>query len=101
MDGSGFGEFRPCDRWSSDFGYHHAKQPDRHRSDVQRLDDKVYAEIRSAERCPSIWNAGTFSAGDPAITVPASVTVPANGSTTLTVTVSAAAGHHSAGLGQS
>ena len=41
---------------------------------------------------PSIWNAGTFSAGDPAITVPASVMVPANGSTTLTVTVSAAQG---------
>jgi subtilisin family serine protease len=41
---------------------------------------------------PSIWNAGTFSAGDPAITVPASVMVPANGSTTLTVTVSAPQG---------
>ncbi len=40
----------------------------------------------------SIWNAGTFSAGDPAITVPASVTVPANGSTTLTVSVSAPQG---------
>jgi subtilisin family serine protease len=41
---------------------------------------------------PSIWNAGTFSSGDPAITVPGSVVVPANGSTTLNVTVSAAAG---------
>jgi subtilisin family serine protease len=41
---------------------------------------------------PSIWNAGTFSAGDSAITVPASVTVPANGSTALTVTVSAPQG---------
>jgi hypothetical protein len=41
---------------------------------------------------PSIWNAGIFSAGDPAITVPGSVTVPANGSTTLSVTMSAAAG---------
>ena len=41
---------------------------------------------------PSIWNAGTFSAGDPAITVPASVMVPANSSTTLTVTVSAPQG---------
>jgi minor extracellular serine protease Vpr len=41
---------------------------------------------------PSIWNAGTFSTGDPAITVPGSVTVPANGSTTLTVTVSAPQG---------
>ena len=41
---------------------------------------------------PSIWNAGTFSPGDPAITVPGSVMVPANGSTTLNVTVSAAAG---------
>jgi minor extracellular serine protease Vpr len=41
---------------------------------------------------PSIWNAGTLSAGDPAITVPGSVTVPANGSTTLTVTVSAPQG---------
>jgi hypothetical protein len=42
---------------------------------------------------PSIWNAGTFSAGDPAITVvPAAVTVPANDSRTLTVTVSAPQG---------
>ena len=41
---------------------------------------------------PSIWNAGTFSTGDPAITVPGSITVPANGSTTLTVRVSAAQG---------
>src|SRR5262245_54499591 len=41
---------------------------------------------------PSIWNAGTLSAGDPAITVPASVMVPANGTTTLTVTVSAPQG---------
>ena len=41
---------------------------------------------------PSIWNAGTLSAGDDRITVPASVTVPANGSTTMTVTVSAAQG---------
>ena len=41
---------------------------------------------------PSIWNAGTFSAGDPAITVPGSVMVPANGSATLTVTVSAPQG---------
>jgi minor extracellular serine protease Vpr len=37
---------------------------------------------------PSIWNAGTLSAGDDRITVPGSVTVPANGSTTMTVTVS-------------
>jgi minor extracellular serine protease Vpr len=37
---------------------------------------------------PAIWNAGTLSAGDDRITVPGSVTVPANGSTTLTVTVS-------------
>jgi hypothetical protein len=37
---------------------------------------------------PSIYNGGTLSSGDPAITVPPSVTVPANGSTTLTVTVS-------------
>jgi minor extracellular serine protease Vpr len=41
---------------------------------------------------PSIWNAGTLSAGDPAITVPGSVTVAANGSTTLTVIVSAPQG---------
>jgi hypothetical protein len=41
---------------------------------------------------PSIYDAGTLSSGDPAITVPASVTVPANGSTTLTVTVSAPQG---------
>ncbi|PYJ67669.1 MAG: hypothetical protein DME76_14655 [Verrucomicrobia bacterium] len=38
---------------------------------------------------PSIYDAGTLSAGDSRITVPASVTVPANGSTTMTVTVSA------------
>jgi minor extracellular serine protease Vpr len=37
---------------------------------------------------PLIWNAGTLSAGDDRITVPASVTVPPNGSTTLTVSVS-------------
>ena len=38
------GELRPCDRWPSDFAYHHTKQPDRHCSDVPRLDDKVYSE---------------------------------------------------------
>jgi hypothetical protein len=36
---------------------------------------------------PSIFDAGTLSAGDDRITVPASVTVPANGSATMTVTV--------------
>src|SRR5262245_2779394 len=36
---------------------------------------------------PLIWNAGTLSAGDPAVNVSGSVTVPANGSTTLRVTV--------------
>jgi subtilisin family serine protease len=41
---------------------------------------------------PLAFNAGTLSSGDPAITVPASVMVPANGSTTLTVTVSAPQG---------
>jgi len=41
---------------------------------------------------PLAFNAGTLSSPDTAITVPASVTVPANGSTTLTVTVSAAQG---------
>jgi minor extracellular serine protease Vpr len=41
---------------------------------------------------PSIYNAGTLSSGDDRITVPASVTVPANGSTTMTVTVNAAQG---------
>src|SRR5438132_1602991 len=41
---------------------------------------------------PSIYDAGTLSAGDSRITVPSSVTVPANGSTTLTVSVSAAHG---------
>src|SRR5262245_38323461 len=41
---------------------------------------------------PSIYNGGTLSSGDPAITVPGSITVPANGSTTLTVTVSAPQG---------
>jgi minor extracellular serine protease Vpr len=33
---------------------------------------------------PSIWNAGTLSSGDDRITVPGSVIVPANGSTTMT-----------------
>ena len=41
---------------------------------------------------PLIWNAGTLSPGDSRITVPPSVMVPANGSTTLTVTVSATQG---------
>jgi minor extracellular serine protease Vpr len=41
---------------------------------------------------PLIYNAGTLSAGDDRITVPNSVTVPANGSTTLTVMVNAALG---------
>ena len=36
---------------------------------------------------PSIFDAGTLSAGDDRITVPSNVTVPANGSTTMTVTV--------------
>ena len=36
---------------------------------------------------PSIYNAGTLSSPDERITVPGSVTVPANGSTTLTVSV--------------
>src|SRR5438876_9610066 len=36
---------------------------------------------------PSVFDAGTLSAGDDRITVPGSVTVPANGSTTMTVTV--------------
>lgn len=36
---------------------------------------------------PSVYDAGTLSSGDDRITVPASVNVPANGSTTLTVTV--------------
>ena len=43
---------------------------------------------------PLIWNAGTITAGDNRITVPASVTVPANGSTTLTVTVAAGQGQN-------
>jgi minor extracellular serine protease Vpr len=41
---------------------------------------------------PSIYNAGTLSSGDDRITVPGSVTVPANGSTTLSVAVSAPMG---------
>jgi minor extracellular serine protease Vpr len=41
---------------------------------------------------PSIYDAGTLSSGDTRITVPASVTVPANGSTTLTVSVRTALG---------
>jgi hypothetical protein len=35
----------------------------------------------------SIYDAGTLNSGDNRITVPGSITVPANGSTTLTVTV--------------
>jgi len=38
---------------------------------------------------PSVFDAGVLSSGDTRIAVPASVTVPANGSTTLTVTVNA------------
>jgi subtilisin family serine protease len=38
---------------------------------------------------PSVYDAGTLSSGDGRITVPGSVTVPANGSTTLTVAVNA------------
>jgi minor extracellular serine protease Vpr len=41
---------------------------------------------------PLIWNAGTITAGDDRITVDASVMVPAEGSTTLTVTVNAGLG---------
>src|SRR6266496_1433140 len=37
----------------------------------------------------SVYDAGTLSAGDGRITVPSSVTVPANGSATITVTVNA------------
>jgi minor extracellular serine protease Vpr len=40
----------------------------------------------------STFDAGTLSTGDSRITVPPSVTVPANGSTTLTVTVNAGPG---------
>jgi len=43
---------------------------------------------------PSIYDAGTLSAGDDRVTVPASVTVPANASTTMTVTVN---GGHGSG----
>jgi minor extracellular serine protease Vpr len=41
---------------------------------------------------PLIYNAGTLSTGDDRITVPSSVTVPANGSATLTVAVGSAHG---------
>ncbi len=41
---------------------------------------------------PSVFDAGVLSSGDDRITVPSSVTVPANGSTTLTVAVSSAHG---------
>jgi minor extracellular serine protease Vpr len=41
---------------------------------------------------PSVYDAGILSAGDDRISVPNSVTVPANGSTTMTVTVNAAHG---------
>jgi hypothetical protein len=40
----------------------------------------------------STHDAGILSAGDSRITVPASVTVPANGSTTMTVTVNSSHG---------
>jgi hypothetical protein len=42
-----------------------------------------------------LYNAGTLSAGDDRISVPATVMVPANGSTTLTVTVNAGLAPHS------
>jgi hypothetical protein len=52
----------------------------------------VWPPSRRAENFSAGFSAtgahGTLSSGDLAITVPASVTVPANGSTTLTVTVS-------------
>src|SRR5881394_4515559 len=41
---------------------------------------------------PSIYDAGTLSAGDARISVPGNVTVPANGTTVLTVSVSAGHG---------
>jgi minor extracellular serine protease Vpr len=41
---------------------------------------------------PSVYNGGILSAGDDRITVPDSVTVPANGSTTMTVSVNAGHG---------
>ena len=41
---------------------------------------------------PTIYDAGTLSSGDDRITVPGSVTVPANGSTTMTVTVNSSHG---------
>ncbi len=48
--------------------------------------------IHSEERSPLIYNAGTLSTPDDRITVPGSVTVPANGSTTMTVTVNSGHG---------
>ncbi|HZR06170.1 MAG TPA: S8 family serine peptidase [Candidatus Udaeobacter sp.] len=42
---------------------------------------------------PSVFDAGVLSSGDTRLTVPASVTVPANGSATLTVTVNAGLPH--------
>jgi hypothetical protein len=42
-----------------------------------------------------LYNAGILSADDDGITVPSTVTVPANGSTTLTVTVSGGLAPHS------
>ncbi len=68
--------------------------------DVQRLDDKVYAGHvrRNGPEYLECWN---LERGRSRITVPASVTVPANGSTTLTVTVNAPQGASGPGLGQS
>jgi subtilisin family serine protease len=45
----------------------------------------------------SIYNAGIFSAGDSRISVPGALTVPANGSTTLTVSVNAGLGETAQG----
>ena len=53
---------------------------------------KAIDMTRCGGTIPLVWNAGTLSPGDSRITVPTSVMVPANASTTLTVTVSAKLG---------
>ena len=59
----------------------------RHSMSRRRSSLPIHSEERSL-----IYNAGTLSTPDDRITVPGSVTVPANGSTTMTVTVNSGQG---------
>ena len=49
----------------------------------------VPAPTTGASGISSVWNAGSINGDDPAITTPTSITVPAGGTATLTVTVRA------------